>query len=63
MTGALAGVGLITALANSLEWPMKLDPVALTVAVMTSAMTGIAFGFVPARRAAGLDPIVALRRE
>ena len=42
---------------------MKLDPVALTVAVVTSAMTGIAFGFFPARRAATLDPIVALRHE
>jgi putative ABC transport system permease protein len=42
---------------------MKLDPVALGVAVATSALTGIAFGFFPARRAAALDPIVALRHE
>jgi putative ABC transport system permease protein len=63
LSGALAGVGLIHFLGTTLEWPMKLDPTALSVAIMTSALTGIAFGFFPARRAAGLDPIVALRHE
>jgi putative ABC transport system permease protein len=63
ITGAIAGVGVIRLLSETLDWPMKLDPVALTVAVMTSALTGIAFGFFPARRAATLDPIVALRHE
>lgn len=63
VSGALAGVGIIRLLGETLGWPMKLDPVALTVAVMTSALTGIAFGFLPARRAATLDPIVALRHE
>ena len=61
--GALAGIGAIALLGGSLGWPMKLDPVALGVAVATSAATGIAFGFFPARRAAALDPIVALRHE
>ena len=60
---AAAGIGIIRSLGEALDWPMKLDPIALTVAVMTSAMTGIAFGFFPARRAAALDPIVALRHE
>lgn len=63
LAGALSGVGLIRLLGAALEWPMKLDPAALTVAIVTSALTGIAFGFFPARRAARLDPIVALRRE
>ena len=63
LVGALSGLGLIAALGKSLAWPMKLDPVALTTAILTSALTGIAFGFVPARRAAALDPIVALRHE
>jgi putative ABC transport system permease protein len=61
--GAMSGLGLIAFFGTSLGWPMKLDPVALTVAVLTSALTGVAFGFFPARRAAGLDPIVALRHE
>ncbi|MDF2697654.1 MAG: Macrolide export ATP-binding/permease protein MacB [Labilithrix sp.] len=63
LAGALVGIGIIHLLGETLDWPMKLDPLALTVAVMTSAMTGIAFGFFPARRAATLDPIVALRHE
>ncbi|MBX3209763.1 MAG: ABC transporter permease [Labilithrix sp.] len=63
LSGALAGIGIIGFLGETLGWPMKLDPIALTVAILTSAMTGIAFGFFPARRAATLDPIVALRHE
>jgi putative ABC transport system permease protein len=63
VAGALTGIGAIALLGGSLGWPMKLDPIALGIAVATSAATGIAFGFFPARRAAGLDPIVALRHE
>ncbi len=63
LAGALTGLGIIKFFGDVLEWPMKLDPAALTIAIMTSALTGIAFGFFPARRAAGLDPIVALRHE
>ena len=63
LAGAGAGLGIIRFLGETLGWPMKLDPVALTIAVVTSAATGIAFGFFPARRAATLDPIVALRHE
>ncbi len=63
IAGALTGIGAIAVLGGTLGWPMKLDPVALAIAVATSAATGIAFGFFPARRAAALDPIVALRHE
>lgn len=63
VAGAIVGVLGIEVLGGTLGWPMKLDPTALGIAVATSALTGIAFGFFPARRAAGLDPIVALRHE
>ncbi len=63
VAGAVIGIGTIGALAKLLEWPMAFSPVALTVAVGTSALTGIAFGFFPARRASRLDPIEALRHE
>lgn len=63
VAGAATGIAAIKVLGDTLEWPMKLDPAALGIAVATSAMTGILFGFMPARRAAKLDPIVALRHE
>ena len=37
--------------------------IALLVAVLIAAATGVAFGFGPARRAAVLDPVIALRAE
>jgi putative ABC transport system permease protein len=61
--GTLVGIGAIIGLAKVLEWPMRMQPEALGVALLVSATIGIVFGFFPARRAARLDPIEALRRE
>ncbi len=61
--GTLAGIAAIIGLAKVLEWPMRMQPEALGVALLVSATIGIVFGFFPARRAARLDPIEALRRE
>jgi putative ABC transport system permease protein len=61
--GALVALGIITAVARLSEWPMHLEPRALAVALVTSSVIGIAFGIFPARRAARLDPILALHRE
>jgi putative ABC transport system permease protein len=43
--------------------PLVLDVQIIALAFLFSAGVGIVFGFFPARRAAGLNPIDALRHE
>jgi putative ABC transport system permease protein len=67
LTGGLAGIllGIIASLAIPLMlgWPTLVSTSAIIGSVLFSAAVGIFFGYYPARKAAGLDPIEALRYE
>jgi putative ABC transport system permease protein len=65
--GGLIGIGLGFALSMGIErfaqWPTSIPADWIAVAFGVAAATGVFFGFYPARKAARLDPIEALRFE
>jgi putative ABC transport system permease protein len=67
LTGGMIGIvlGIIVSLAipKMLGWPTLVSTMAIIGSVVFSAAVGIFFGYYPARKAAALDPIEALRYE
>ena len=61
--GVLAGVLGSRAITNTLNWPTDVSTTAILIALFFSAAVGVFFGYYPARKAAQLDPIEALRYE
>ncbi|HTG74980.1 MAG TPA: ABC transporter permease [Terriglobia bacterium] len=63
LIGIIIGVGISLVVPSMLGWPTLVSPVAILGSVVFSAAVGIFFGYYPARKAAALDPIDALRYE
>jgi putative ABC transport system permease protein len=67
VTGGIVGVGLgamaAAAIAATTPLPATVQPWSVAIGVFITAFVGLFFGWYPARRAAMLDPIEALRRE
>jgi putative ABC transport system permease protein len=63
LIGIALGFGLSAAVQKFMQWPAVISGDAIGLAFGFAAMTGVFFGFYPARKAASLDPIEALRFE
>jgi putative ABC transport system permease protein len=61
--GILVGAGVSWGITAYADWSTRLSLTAVVVAFLVSVAVGIAFGIYPARQAALLDPIDAVRYE
>jgi putative ABC transport system permease protein len=63
LIGAALGIGSTLLVSHYLHWPTTITQDSIVISFAVCAITGIFFGWYPARKAAALDPIVALRYE
>jgi putative ABC transport system permease protein len=61
--GIICGIGASKILSIYAHWPTLISISSIAIAFLFSAAVGVFFGFYPARKAAALDPIEALRYE
>jgi putative ABC transport system permease protein len=63
LIGIVLGIGSSEVLKEWAQWPTLVRPEIVAIAFLFSGAVGIFFGFYPAKKAASLDPIEALRYE
>jgi putative ABC transport system permease protein len=63
IAGIVLGVVVSALITRFVHWSTFVSPLSVIIAAVFSALVGIFFGYYPARKAARLDPIEALRYE
>ena len=63
LIGIVLGIGCALIIASTMEWPFVISPLWISIAFGISMAIGVVFGFYPARKAARMNPIDALRFE
>ncbi|MCQ2225418.1 MAG: ABC transporter permease [Paludibacteraceae bacterium] len=63
LIGVVLGVGASYALTTILGWPVYIQPYSVLLSFLVCTLTGVFFGWYPAKRASEMDPIEAIRYE
>ena len=63
MVGTAAALGLTRLMSNALYGVVALEPVTFAGVLLLPTTLAFIAGYIPARRASGVDPVVALREE
>ena len=63
LLGVILGIGSTIFIEKFLNWPTSVALYSIVISFAVCAVTGIFFGWYPARKASALDPITALRYE
>jgi putative ABC transport system permease protein len=61
--GIVIGLAASALISHFAQWSTQVSPLSVLMAFLFSALVGVFFGYYPARKAALLDPIDALRYE